>query len=158
MKRIALFSFLFSSIIIIPMTTRADDKDAKATAQAVLDKGAGNFDTRDAAAMAATYTEDGQILWIDKDNSTGDIRVSVKKERTEIESLYHDMFKDAKEKTTSKNTVEFARLVTPELMIIQGVFQPNIEKDGKYPFVQTRVKVGDKWMIKNLQLYIFSQD
>ena len=158
MKRIALFFFLFSTITSLPITARADDKDAKATAQAVLDKGAALFDTRDAAAMAATYTEDGQILWIDKDNSTGEIRVSAKKERTEIESLYHDMFKDAKEKTTSKNTVEFARQVTPELMIIQGVFQPNIEKDGKYPFVQTRVKVGDKWMIKNLQLYIFSQD
>ena len=88
--------------------------------------------------MAATYTEDAQLLWIDKDNSTGEIKLSVKKDRAEIESLYHDLFKDAKEKTTSKNTVEFARFVGADLMVIHGVFQPNVDKDGKFPFVQTR--------------------
>ena len=103
-------------------------------AQAVLDKGAALFDTRDAAAMAATYTEDAQLLWIDKDSSTGEIKITVKKDRAEIESLYHDLFKDAKEKTTSKNTVEFARFVSADLMVIQGVFQPNIDKDGQVSF------------------------
>ena len=50
--------------------------------------------------MAATYTEDAQIQWIAKDDSTSEIKVDVKKGRAEIESLYHDVFKDAKEKTT----------------------------------------------------------
>jgi hypothetical protein len=108
--------------------------------------------------MAATYTEDAQLLWIDKDSSTGEIKVSVKKDRSEIESLYRDLFKDAKEKSTSKNTVEFARFVAPDLMVIQGVFQPNIEKPAKFPFVQMRVKQGDKWLMKNLQLYVIEQN
>ena len=130
MKRFAIFALLF----VIPMTVRAEDKDAKALAQDVLDKGSALFDTRDAAAMAATYTEDAQLLWIDKDSSTGEIKISVKKDRSEIESLYRDLFKDAKEKTTSKNTVEFARFVVPELMVIHGVFQPNVDKDGQIQF------------------------
>jgi hypothetical protein len=96
-------------------------------------------------------------LWIDKDGTSGEIKVSVKKDRAEIESLYHDLFKDAKEKTTSKNTVEFARFVTPDLMVIHGVFQPNIDKPDKFSFVQTRVKVGDKWRIKILDLYVFGE-
>ena len=109
MKRSAILTL----VLVFPMTVQADDPDAKSVAQAVLDKGAALFDTRDAAAMAATYTEDAQLLWIDKDSSTGEIKISVKKDRAEIESLYHDLFKDAKEKTTSKNTVEFARFVGP---------------------------------------------
>jgi hypothetical protein len=153
MKRVTLFTLM----IIIPVVARADEKDAKTVAQGVLDKGSALFDTRDAAAMAATYTEDAQLLWIDKDGTSGEIKVSVKKDRAEIESLYHDLFKDAKEKTTSKNIVEFARLVTPELMVIHGVFQPNLDKPDKFSFVQTRVKVGDKWLIKILDLYVFGE-
>src|ERR1700720_4003114 len=116
MKRIASFALMF----VLPLTVMAQEKDAKTLAQDVLDKGSALFDTRDAAAMVATYTEDAQLLWVDKDSSTGEIKVSVKT-RTEIESLYRDIFKDAKEKTTSKNTVEFARFVAPDLMVIQGV-------------------------------------
>jgi hypothetical protein len=153
MKRLAALVIM----LVLPMAVRADDKDAKAAAQALLDKGAALFDTRDAAAMAATYTEDAQILWFDKDSSTGEIKLSLKKERAEIEALYHDLFKDAKEKTTSKNTVEFARLITPDLMVIHGVFQPNVDKPDKFPFVQTRVKVGDKWLMKVLELYVFGE-
>jgi hypothetical protein len=154
MKRLAIFALLF----VAPIAVLADDKDTKTVAQDVLSKGAALFDTRDAAAMAATYTEDAQLLWIDKESNSGEIKVSVKKDRAEIESLYRDLFKDAKEKTTSKNTVESARFIGPDLMVIQGVFQPNVDKEGKFPFVQTRVKQGEKWLIKILQLYVISQD
>ena len=108
--------------------------------------------------MAATYTEDAQLLWIDKDSSTGEIKLSVKKDRSEIESLYRDLFKDAKEKTTSKNTVEFARFITPGLMVIHGAFQPNIDKPDRFTFVQTRVKVGDNWLMKVLELYVIAPE
>jgi hypothetical protein len=154
MKRFAIFALLF----VVPFSLRAQDKDAKTVAQEVLDKGSALFDTRDAVAMAATYTEDAELLWIDKDSTTGEIKVSVKKDRSEIESLYRDLFKDAKEKTTSKNTVEYARFVGADLMVIHGVFQPNVDKQGKFPFVQMRLKQGEKWVIKNLQLYVISQD
>jgi hypothetical protein len=67
------------------------------------------------------------------------------------------VFKDAREKTTSKNTVEFARFITPEQMVIHGVFQPNLDKPDKFSFVQMGVKVGDKWLIKILDLYVFGE-
>jgi hypothetical protein len=145
-------------VLCLPCLSRADEKDAKTLAQEILDKGSALFDTRDATAMAATYTEDAQIEWIAKDDASGEIKIEVKKGRAEVESLYHDVFKDAKEKTTSKNTVEFARLIAPNLMIIQGVFQPNVANNGKFPFVQFRVKQGDKWLMKNLQFFVISQE
>ena len=127
----------------------------KTVAQDILDKGAALFDTHDAAAMAATYTEDARLLWIDKDSSTGEIKVTVR-DHAEIESLYRDIFKDLNEKTTSKNTVDFARFVGSDVLVIQGVFQPRLDKDDKFTFVQTRVKQGEKWLIKTLELYVIA--
>ncbi len=150
MKRLVLLSF----ILMLATPVRADDPDPKALAQDILDKGAALFDTRDAAAMAATYTEDAQILWIDRDNSTGEFKMNIKKDRAEIEGLYRDLFKDAKEKTTSKNTVEFAKLLKPEILVIHGHFQPDVNKDGQFSFVQVRIKSGEKWLIKTLQLFV----
>jgi len=153
------FTILMLALLFAgPFSATAQEKDAKTLAQEILDKGAALFDTHDATAMAATYTEDAQIEWIAKDDSTGEIKFDVKKGRAEIESLYHNLFKDAKEKTTAKNTVDFARLIAPDLMVIHGVFQPNVANKGKFPFVQLRVKQGDKWVMKNLQFFVISQE
>ena len=127
-------------------------------AQDILDKGAALFDKRDAAAMAATYTEDAQLEWIEKDSAAGGIKIDVKKGREEIEAVYRDLFKDAKEATTSKNTVEYAQFVSSGLMVIEGDFQPNVASDGKFHFVQMRLKQGDKWLMRSLQLFVIGKD
>jgi hypothetical protein len=150
MNRLALLTF----VLFVATPVRADDPDPKALAQDILDKGATLFDTRDAAAMAAIYTEDAQLLWVDRDNSTGEFKINVKRDHAEIEALYRDLFKDAKEKTTSKNTVEYAKLLKPEILVIHGHFQPDVTKDGQFSFVQVRIKSGDKWLIKTLQLFV----
>jgi hypothetical protein len=154
MRIVAIFTFLLA----LPLAAKADDDTAKNLAQDVLNKGSALFDTRDAETMAATYTEDAQLLWLQKDDSTGEVKITNKNGRVEIESLYRDIFKNSSEKTTSKNTFEFARFAAPDVLIIDGVFQPNVEKPGKYPFVQVRVKRGDKWLLKSLQFFVISQD
>src|SRR5262249_9169855 len=119
-------------MLSLSLGARADDSDAKTVAQGVLDKGAAIFDKRNAADMAATYTEDAQLEWVEKDSAAGGFKIDVRKGREEIETLYRDFFKDQKEATTSKNTVEFAQFVNPELMVIQGFFQPNVANDAKF--------------------------
>jgi hypothetical protein len=156
MTRVAILTL--GLIVSSPFTAHALDEDAKAQAQAILDKGSALFDKKDAAVMAATYTEDGQILWVAKEENSSEIGASVKKGRAEVETFYREVFKDPQEKTTSKNAVDFARLIAPDLMVIHGTFQPDVAKAGKYPFVQTRVKQGDKWLIKTLQFFVFSED
>lgn len=149
---------LFALALALPITAFGDESEAKKLAQEILDKGSALFDQRDAAAMTATYADDADIVWIEKDNSTGEYKSNTKKGLAEIEGVYKDLFKDKNEKTTSKNTVEFARLIAPDLLVIEGLFQPNVANQGKYPFVQVRVKQGEKWLIKHLQLVIVSQD
>jgi len=139
-------------------TARADDKDAKTLAQEILDKGAKLFDKHDATVMAATYTEDAQIDLIEKDKSTGEIKINVKTGRSEIESFYRDLFKNARESTTSKNTVEFARLLSSDVMLIEGTFQPETDKELKVPFVQMRIKQNDKWLMRTLHLYVLPKE
>ncbi len=149
---------ILTLVLALPTAVMAEDSDAKKLAQEILTKGAALFDTQDAMAMSATYTDDARLFWVEKDKSTGKIKVDVKEGRSEIDKLYRDLFKDTKEKTTSRNTVEFAKLVSPDVLVIHGYFQPNINNDGKYSFVQERVKQGDKWLIQCLRLYILPKD
>ena len=156
MRRVA---FLAVALTLgLSLAARAEDQDAKTLAQSILDKGAASFDKHDAAAMAATYTEDAQLEWIEKDSASGAIKIDTKKGREEIEALYRDLFKDSKEATTSKNTVEYARFVGSELLVIEGEFQPNVANEGKFHFIQIRLKQGDKWLMRSLQLFVIGKD
>jgi hypothetical protein len=151
------FSLLAVALTLgLSLAARAEDQDAKA--QGILEKGAALFDRRDAAAMAATYTEDAQLEWIEKDSAAGGIKIDVKKGREEIEAVYRDLFKDAKEATTSKNTVEYAKFIGSGLMVIEGDFQPNAASEAKFHFVQLRLKQGDKWLMRSLQLFVIGKD
>jgi hypothetical protein len=143
--------------LVLPSTAWTQEADAKKLAQEILDKGSALYDTKNAAAMAATYTEDGKILWYSKKDS-GELELGMKNGRAEIEDLYRDMFKDPNEKTTSKNTVDYARFVSSDVLIIQGDFQPNVANPGKFPFVQVRIKEGEHWLLKTLQLFVIAQD
>lgn len=156
MRRITLLAVAVT--LTLSLAARGEDQDAKSLAQTILDKGAALFDKRDAAAMAATYTDDAQLEWIEKDSTAGGIKIDVKKGREEIEAIYHDLFKDAKEATTSKNTVEYARLISSDLILIEGDFQPNVSNDAKFHFVQMRLKKDDKWLIRSLQLFVIGKD
>lgn len=146
------------ALLLVPPLARADDGDAKALATTILDKGAALYDKKDAAAMAATYTEDGRVLWYEEDKDTGELKLSEKKGRSEVEGLYRSLFDGSTAPTTSRNTVQYARFVTPDLLVIHGVFQPDTAKAGTYPFVQVRRKQGDRWLIKTLQLFAIAVD
>ncbi len=147
-----------SLILILPIVAMAEDKPAVKLAEEIVTKGAALFDTRDAAAMAATYTENARLTWYGRDESTSEVTANAKEGRALIEGEYRDMFKDKNEKTTSRNIVESAAFVTPEILMIQGTFQPDVANAGKYPFIQIRVKKGEKWLVKDMQIFVISRD
>lgn len=150
MRHTAILSLV---LFLFPALASAQEKDAKPAAQDLLNKGSVLFDKYDAAVMAETYTDDAKVVWIEKSQETGKYKIEVKDGRAEIEKFYREMFKNSKEKETSRNTVEFAKYVAPDLMLIEGVFEPNVGR-GKYAFVQERVKQGDRWLIQCLRIYI----
>lgn len=153
MLRIGLITLAF----VLPSIAWSQETDAKKLAQDILDKGSALYDTKDTAAMVATYTADATIQWYSKKDS-GEFEQGTKTGRAEIEGVYRDLFKDPNDKTTSKNTVEYARLLSPDILVIHGNFQPNVANPGKYPFVQVRIKEGDKWLMKTLQFFAVAQD
>lgn len=136
----------------------ADDKDARTLAQGLLDKGSALFDARDSAVMAATWAEDGRLTTFLRDEATGDLTRSVKEGRAQVEEIYRDAFRNKDNKTTSRNTVESAALLAPDLLLIRGTFEPDLSNKGKYPFVQIRTKKGDAWLVKDLQFFVIPQD
>jgi RNA polymerase sigma factor (sigma-70 family) len=124
--------------------------EAETIAEKFLKAGSDLFDAKDAAGLAATYTEQGEVLLVSKKD--GEIKEDVKSGRAEIEQLYRDIFKD-QGALDSENTVEFARLISPDLLVVHGRFRPDVGKP-EWPFVQMRVKQGDRWLMSKLWLFL----
>lgn len=152
MRRFAIIGL----VLLIPISAYGGDEDAKKLAQGILDKGAALFTKRDAEAMARTYTEGARVVLISKDKESQQYKTDVREGQTAIHEMYADMYKHAEGTSAARNTVEFARRVAPDLLVIHGVFEPNVGQ-GSYPFVQVRKKEGEKWLILNLQLFISPQ-
>ena len=145
---------LLSAVLLLPIAARADDEDARRVAQEVLDKGASLFDARDAAALAATYTVDAEICVVGQDQGSRSYKTQVIRGRQAIENAYQTLFKGQQSQAKSKNHVEAAKLIRPDLLAIYGRFQPDASQEGNIPFIQVRTKDGDKWLMMSLQLFI----
>ncbi len=124
-------------------------------AQRLTTVGAATFDTQDAKAMAAYYTEDAQVFLVSREKDKHEVKTEVKRGRAEIEEFYQSLFKDDGT-IKSKNTVELARLIDPDVLLIDGSFElnPNAADSLKLPFHQVRVKQGDRWLMSSLQIFI----
>jgi hypothetical protein len=127
--------------------------EAEQIARRVLKAGSDLFDARNAAALAATYTDDGTVHIISRaeDQSYKD---DTKRGRAEIEQFYRDLFQGG-EPIDSENTVEFARLIAPDLLVVHGRFRPNTGQK-ELPFVQMRIKQGPSWLLKELWIFLSS--
>ena len=117
-----------------------DDARACTEAQALLDKGAALFDSRNAAAMAATYIEDGSIVVIKRQHNAtrGEVELQSFHGRDQIEKGYADIFKERSPEYRSRSTVDFARYLGPHLLLIQGRFAYNRDQGDSIQFVQIR--------------------
>ena len=155
MTRAALLTLALLALLAPTSAPAADDAEAMALAKRLLDKGAEFFRARDAMALSATYADDARVEWVDRDKATGRVASQVKQGRTEIDLLYRDLFKDPTARFDARNHVEFARLVAPDLLVIHGAFEPDASTGARYPFVQERVKQGDRWLVRSLRLYLF---
>jgi ketosteroid isomerase-like protein len=134
------------------------DKPDEATALAVklTEQGATTFDSFNAKAMANYYLEDGEIALVNKEEEG--LKVKYYRGRAEIEQGYADVFKKP-ETIKSKNTVEYARLLAPDVLVIAGTFDLNTLKPDspKLPFYQVRVKKGDQWLISSMRVFVLPQ-
>ncbi len=131
------------------------DDEAKAIAVKVTTAGATLFDAKDAAALTATFTEDGRIEASYWEKDAGKYKVEVKQGRTEVETFYKDLFKgDAS--YHAKSTIEYARQVGPNLIMFAGYFVPDTQATDpmKVPFIQVRSKQGEEWRVVTMQVFI----
>jgi hypothetical protein len=147
---------ILSLALLVPAAAPSSDRDAKQLAQDILTRGAARFDTRDAAAMAATYTEHAEVTLI-SGGDTGKHHVQSTRGRAAIRHLYRKLFDDRKEGTTSRNAVEFAHFIGPDLLVIHGTFTADVSKGGPISFVQVRAKEGEQWLIIGLQLFLVAE-
>jgi ketosteroid isomerase-like protein len=130
--------------------------EAMAIATKITEEGAAKFDTMDAKAMAAYYLEDAEITLVTKSETA--LKTQTYSGRADIEKLYADLFKKP-ETIKSKNTVEYAKLLASDLLVIAGTFDTNTLKPDsiKVPFYQVRLKEGDKWLMSSLRIFMIEK-
>ncbi len=126
--------------------------EARQIAERVLQIGSDLFDAKDARGLAATYAEDGELRLVTTD--VGGLKEELKRGRGAIESFYRDMFKDAGT-IDSENTVEFAQLVAPDVLVIHGRFRPDLG-EKELPFMQVRTRQGSDWLLVELWLFLLA--
>ncbi len=141
------------------VTVRGQDPgadEAMKLARKLTEEGAATFNTANAKAMVDYYTADAKVTL----HSRNDQGITAKEYdgHEEIQGLYADLFKD-RARIRSKNTVEYARLLAPDVLVIAGTFDPNLDEDKplKVPFYQVRLKQGDKWLINSLQIFVVGE-
>ena len=150
-------AMILAVALLVPTAAPTPETDAKTLAQDILTNGAVMFDTKDATAMADTYTDDGELTVFSKDETTGRYKAQDTRGKSAVEQFYQDIFKDRKAGARSKNVVELAHFVGDDLLIIHGNFTPAVGDSAPVPFVQVRAKEGEKWLIKSLQLFVVSE-
>src|SRR5262249_20573601 len=104
------------SLSLVTGTARADDDEAKATAEKLLTAGARLFDAKDAKGLADTYTDDAVIIGLTREKDTRKIKTDVVRGRDAIEKTYRDLFKGD---TTfhARNTVKHVHRVAPDVLV-----------------------------------------
>jgi ketosteroid isomerase-like protein len=165
MKRVAIFTFgillLFAAVVLFVIFDSLPAKgqnvdEAMQLAKKLTEEGATTFNTANAKAMAAYYTDDAKVFL----QSKVDNGISVKEYngREEIEKLYADLFKNPGT-IQSKNTVEYAKLLASDILVIAGTFEPNTQdpKSLKVPFYQVRIKQADKWLMSSLRIFVVGE-
>jgi len=154
MKRliVTVSALLLGGLVGAPVSGQGPD-EAMQLAKKLTEKGATTFNTADAKAMAAYYTQDAKVF-LESKNENG-LSVKEYNGRDEIEGLYKDLFKNSGT-IQSKNTVEYARLLAPDLLVIAGTFEPNqlAPNPLKIPFYQVRIKQGENWLMTSLRIFV----
>ncbi len=139
-------------VLLAPALAHA--QDAMELAKTLTREGAATFETRNARAMADYYMTDASIFLVFKNEQSGELKVDTREGHSAIEAAYAELFKDDKP-IQAKNTVEFARFVAPEVLMITGTFE--IVHEGKtlqLPFVQVRNKQGGGWKISSVRVFV----
>ncbi|WP_165232932.1 hypothetical protein [Aquisphaera insulae] len=132
----------------------AKPDEATALAVKLTTAGAELFDTFKPKAMANTYTEEAELVLTIR-GGDGNIKVERNVGRADIEKQYEKLF-EKPQTIKSRNHVEYAKLIAPDILVIAGTFDVNtLQSDApKVPFYQVRVKEGDKWLISSMRIFV----
>jgi hypothetical protein len=147
--------FALAALLLAASPVRADDSpasrhEAMQLARKLTTLGAATYDSHDAAAMAAFYTEHARIKMVTR--GPEGYKVTRTSGRAEIEKLYAGLFKNDRP-THARNTVEYARFLAPDLLMITGTFEPDLGA-LKVPFVQMRVHHKGHWLMNDLTIFV----
>lgn len=163
MKRSTLTLAVLAGLCLALAPVRAldagEDKavdEATKLATKLTEEGAATFDTCNAKAMSDYYLDDAEISLMTRED--GGLKTESARGKTEIEKFYADIFKKP-ETIKSRNIIEYAKFLAPDVLVIAGTFDTNTLKPDspKIPFYQVRVQKGEKWLTSSMRIYFVPQ-
>lgn len=140
------------------------DAEALRIAERVTAEGAAIFDAHDAKAIAATYDEDTTITIFR--TRGGELKREVHQGRDKVEAFYSALFKQPDSLNPddadagapkSRNVIERARLLSPELLAIDGTFELSPQLP-RIAFHQVRQNKDGKWLVLTMEVSLLPRD
>ena len=140
--------------IFLPSESDADE-DAKAEADRLTSESASVFNSGDAAAMAALFAPEATVGLSTTGPDGTKPAGKVSRGRDEIEVFYRQVF-EGPNQVQGQNTVDYARFIRPDLLILTGRFA--MTADGKplppVTFTEVYRKTGDTWKAFDLRAFL----
>ena len=81
-------------LMVVLGGSMARGDEARELAETLTKEGAVDFSARDVRALAESYADDGSVIVVIHDQSTGGAKEIEKRGRREIQELYEEMFRD----------------------------------------------------------------
>src|SRR5262245_47942023 len=126
MKNVVKFAFAVTALVVMAIQVHGAGRDADnpneeamKLATKITEEGAGPFETFNAQAMADYYLDTAELALVTREG-TG-LKTQAHKGKAEIEKFYAEAFKKP-ETIKSKNIVEYAKFLAPDVLAIAGTF------------------------------------
>lgn len=141
------------SLVLLLVGSTARAEDAKALAEKLTAEGATAFAARDVRALIESYSDDASVIVVIHNQSSGGATEVERRGRPDIQELYEELFRDGLS-IDAHNEVDYARQIGPNFLMIAGTleFKRGLLDVTRMPFVQLRVKQGDRWLIQSMRV------
>ena len=159
MQRLAIaIPLLLATASLARAANEKPDPEAMKLAKKLTEEGANLVNTRDFKAAADLYAEDGELVMAQDPRGIEDVQVV--RGRKAIFDAINDEGGFAKGARLTP-TVAYARMVTPDILFLSGIFTLGFGPDNDpgnnpttFQFSQVRRKVDGKWLISTQRLML----
>ena len=147
------------SMEIFAPSKKEPDPEAKTLAERLAGESAETFRSKDADAMVGRFDPEATITLYAREEGRPDVSSRAFQGRDQIEGFYRQAF-EIDRPLDGRNTIEYARLVLPDLLIFCGRFEMTIGGESRppLPYSQVYARRNGAWKVLDIRAYAVPGD